>query len=448
MRTHLSVSMRGVTVAVAVALLSSNAAAQLPNSSTAAFGMGGNFTAIARGYEAIRWNPANLAMPGRPTISVGLGIGGGNTGTEPIDLSTFHQHSGTDVDSATRASWVEQARLAGGQRGRLDGGVTPIALTFGPIGIHAGASAYTTMNLSPDAWEAFLFGNAGNNGGQPKALDLTGSSLRMGVVSAVGGSLALPVPINLTNGLLRNERAAIGITGKYVMGNVLLIAEDAGSSLGSDMQFNIPRIKPAGLLLKGDDDPPNAETFDGRLGTGIGADVALSWSGGPWRVGALVENVYNTFKWDTTALRFAPGTAQVDANGTTLITDPTVEFTNAPAALKEKVINHVFKPTIAVGAALNLSNSLTLTADLRQATGGDDAIVFGPKSHFGVGAEWRVLPFVPLRGGVASVTDGWQAAAGGGLRLLGYEFAISTSVRRRGQAMESGVMFGIIGIGR
>jgi hypothetical protein len=434
MRTHLSVSMRGA--AVAIALLSSSAAAQLPNASTAAFGMGGNFTAIARGYEAIRWNPANLAMPGRPLISLGLGIGGGNTGTEPIDLSTMHKFSGTDVDSATRVSWIEQARLAGGQRGRLDAGITPIALSVGPIGIQAGGSFYSTMNLSPDAWEAFLFGNAGNNSGQPKTLDLTGTSLRFGAVSAGAASFALPIPINFTNGLLKNERAAIGITGKYVLGNALIIADDAGSSFGSnDLTFALPIIRPD-------------TNFDGILGTGTGFDISLSWSGGPWRIGALVENVYNNFAWDTTKFAFTPGTGTVNQDTSFVNLDTTVAYSAAPAAMKKIVTDQVFKPGITIGASLALSNSLTLTADIKQYTGGEEAIVFGPKSHFGVGAEWRVLPFLPLRAGVASVTDGWQAGAGAGLRLLGYEFGLATSVRRRGQAMESGLMFGIIGIGR
>lgn len=434
MRPRLAVSMRGA--AVAVALLSTSAAAQLPNASTAAFGMGGNFTAIARGYEAIRWNPANLSMPGRPLISLGIGIGGGNTGTEPIDLSTMHKFSGSDVDSATRVSWIEQARLAGGQRGRLDAGITPIALSVGPIGIQAGGSFFSTMNLSPDAWEAFLFGNAGNNGGQPKTLDLTGTSLRFGAVSAAGASIAVPIPINFTNGLLKNERAAIGITGKYVMGNGLIIADDAGSTFGAtDLTFALPVIRPD-------------TNFDGILGTGTGMDVGLSWSGGPWRIGALVENVFNNFAWDTTKFAFTPGTGTVNQDTSFVNFDTTVAYSAAPAAMKQIVTDQVFKPGISIGAALALSKSLTITADVKQYTGGEEAIVFGPKSHFGVGAEWRVLPFLPLRGGVASVTDGWQAGVGAGLRLIGYEFGLATSVRRRGQAMESGLMFGVIGIGR
>ena len=440
MRTHLSVPMRGA--AVAVALFSTTAVAQLPNASTAAFGMAGNFTAIARGYEAIRWNPANLAMPKRPLISLGLGISGGNTGLEPVDLTTFHKFSGIDVPDSIKAEWVNQARLAGGQRGRLDGGATPIAFTIGPVGIQAGSSFFTKMNLSPDAWEAILFGNAGNNGGQPKTLDLTGTSLRISGFSTGAASFAVPIPINFTNGLLKNERAAIGITGKYVMGNLLVIAEDAGSSFGpSDLQFSVPTIR--NMERIGNDTVPEID-----LGRGTGLDIGLAWSGGPWRVGAVVENVYNSFVWDTTKVRFTPGNGLINTDTSYTNFDSTFAFSAAPAALKKIVTDQKFKPGIAIGAALALTNSLTLTADLKQYTGGEEAITFGPKSHFGIGAEWRVLPFVPLRAGVASITDGWQAGAGAGLRFLGYEFGLATSVRRRGQAMESGVMFGVVGIGR
>lgn len=437
MRASFVVPMRRVALA-AVICSASGAGAQLPNASTAAFGMGGNFTAIARGYEAIRWNPANLAMPGRPFISFGAIVAGGNAGLEPIDLSTINKFSGSDVDSATRVSWIEQARLAGGQRGRVDADFTLIALSVGPVGLQVGNSSYTKMNLSPDAWEAFLFGNAGNNGGQPKVLDLTGTSLRVGAISSGGLSLALPIPINLTSGLLANERAAIGITGKYVIGNGLVIAEDNGSSLGSnELRVNFPVIAPID------------SNFDAMLGVGMGADVSLAWSGGPWRVGLLAENVFNNFKWDTTKFAFRPGTGTFNASGDSATTNfDDRPYGEAPLALRDIVAKQVFNPGISIGAALALTKALTLTADAKTYTGGEEAIVFGPRSHFGVGAEWRVLPFIPLRAGVASVTDGWQAGAGAGLRLLGYELGVSTSIRRRGAATESGLMFGLIGIGR
>jgi hypothetical protein len=415
------------------------AAAQLPNASAAAFGMGGNFTAMARGYEAVAWNPANLAMPGRPFFSIGLGIVGGNAGMDPIDVSALAAFGGELVDSATAVTWIDKVRLSGSQRIKLDAGITPIAFSLGPIGVQYGASVYSNTNLSPDAWEAYFFGNAGLTNEQPKPLDFTGTSVRVGALSAGGLSFALPIPINLTNGLLANEHAAIGVTGKYVMGHALVVGQDNGSSLSAngDVLLRFPVIAPD-------------TNYKGNLGNGTAADVSIAWSGGPWKVGVLAENVFSSFQWDTTALAFRPGTGSFVTNGsgggsTDFDQQP---YNAAPQTLREIVAAQRIKPAIAIGAAFKLMSSLTLTADIKKYTGGDEAIVFGPKSRFGVGAEWRILPFIPLRAGVASITDGWQAGVGAGVHVLGYELGVSTSIVRRGQATGSGLMIGLVGIGR
>ena len=112
------------------------------------------------------------------------------------------------------------------------------------------------------------------------------------------------------------------------------------------------------------------------------------------------------------------------------------------------MLNQRFKPAFTLGAAYQMRKSLTLTADVKQSTGGDDAIHVGPRSRIGVGAEWRPFGFLPIRGGVASITDGWQVGAGFGLRLFGYELGVSSSIRRRGLANESGFMLSLVGIGR
>jgi hypothetical protein len=446
MRLHLEVSMRAVAFAALSVLLVSAAGAQLPNASAAAFAMGGNFTAIARGYEAVSWNAANLAMPGRPFMSFGMAILGGNAGLAPVDVSTLNKFSGQVIDSATRASWVQLAKQQGGQSGDIDGGVTPLALSVGPIGLQVGTSFYTRMNLSPDAFEAWLFGNAGTSGGQPKTLDLTGTSVRAAAFTTGAMSLALPLPITLTGNMVKHEQLAIGITGKYIIGHGLVVAQDLGSSVGSgDINVSLPVITVWSDTLV--DIPTQFHQYDGRAGTGIGADLSAAWSGGPLRASLVAENIFNTFRWDTTKLAYLPGTGTFSPDTSALDFDQHA-YTGAPQPLRDIVAAQKFMPAFRIGAALQVTRSLTLSADLKQSIGADNAIFVGPKSHAGVGAEWRILPFLPLRGGVASISDGWQAGAGFGLRLLGYELGVSTSLRHRGVATESGLMVGVIGLGR
>ncbi len=424
---------------VAVMSLAANSlAAQLPNASAAAFGMAGNFTAMARGYEGVASNPANLAMPDRPRFSLGIGIAGGSAALEPIDAKTLHRFSGRVVDSVTRVSWIDRARLAGGQSLNFDGVLTPIAVSVGPVALQIGSAAYSTMRLSPDAWEAFLFGNAGLNNGQPKALDLSGTRVRIGAFTTGGLSFALPVPFRLTRGMFADERAALGITAKYVVGHTLIVAQDVGSVVGAnEILFNFPAITST----------DGQDGFDGRAGSGAAADVALAWSGGRWKLGVLAENVINSFRWDTTRLSFRPGTGTFDGSDNTTDFDER-PYGSAPQVLRDLVESQAFKPAVAIGMAFKPLARLTLTADMKRHTGGEEAIVIGPKSRIGVGAEWRIIPMVPLRAGLASVTDGWLAGVGAGLSIRGYELGASTSIRRRGQAMESGVMIGVVGIGR
>lgn len=441
-----SASIRRLAIVAALAAPGS-AIAQLPSASAAAQGMGGNFTAIARGFEAVAWNPANLGMAGRPLVSLGTLIGGGTMGMDPVDFRALSEYSDQVVPADVRREWVNNARLSGGQTIRLDGGVTLLGLSVGPVGLQAGGSTALSIRLSPDAWEAMLFGNAGNNGGQPKEIDLTGTSIRGAVTSAVGMSFAFPLPFRFTGGALAGEHFALGLTGKYVMGHGLLIAEDLGSSIGTgtEVEINFPLImnRLTSTSSSGGDDE-----YEVDVGNGVGVDLGMAWAAGKWRVGLLAENLYNSFAWDTTALSSRSGVGYFSTDSSDSDFETEYTFSQAPQQLRAIVLNQGFRPAFTVGAAYRLWKSLTLTADLKQSTGGDDAIVVGPRSRVGVGAEWRPLGFLPIRGGIASITDGWQAGAGIGLRLFGYELGASTSIRRRGVANESGFMLSLVGIGR
>ena len=429
----------GLTRRVAItasALMTSAAAlgAQLPSASPAAFGMAGNYTAMARGYEAVAWNAANLAMPGRPFISFGAGVVGGTLGLDPVDFRMLHAFSDSVVDSLTRANWVGLVRASGRQRTRIDGGVTPFALSVGPIGFQVGASMYTNLDFSPDMFEAIMFGNAGNNNGQPKTLDFTGTGISAAAFTTGGVSLALPVPFRLAGGLLPNEHMAVALTGKYVVGNGIIIANDGGSTFGTNsVQLNFPMIYPD-------------SNYDGQLGVGTAADLSASWSAGPWRVGILAENVFNSFKWDTTKLAYTTNTNYFDKD-TSYSNSQDLPFGSAPLALRNRVTANVFKPALNIGVAFSPTSFLTISGDMHQQTGGDEVISIGPTRRVGVGAELRIIPFIPLRAGMATVTDGWQAGAGFGIHILGYELGVSGSMRRRGAATESGVMIGLVGIG-
>ena len=65
---ELSVTRAFTALAAAAGFAGAAAGAQLPNASVGAFGMAGAYTAVARGADAVAWNPANLGI-GLPVLA-------------------------------------------------------------------------------------------------------------------------------------------------------------------------------------------------------------------------------------------------------------------------------------------------------------------------------------------------------------------------------------------
>lgn len=396
-------------------------AAQLPNTSAAATALGGNYTARARGYEAITWNPALLAAANRPSFSIGLMMAGGTSGLDPIDLSDLDAYSGQVVPSTVKAAWMQQVRAAGAQRGDADGGFTPIAFNIGNFGFQYSATAYASASLNPDAMEALLYGNVDDNGAtRDYAFD--GSSLDFGALSTVAASYAKAIPLKLTP--LPNEHFSIGVTAKYIVGHVVARAQDNGSTTSGDqVRVNFPVV--------------HSDVENGAAnGSGIGLDVGAAWSAGGWRLGGMLSNIVNTFEWDASKMVYRPGEAFFSSDSSSSNFD-TTSYASAPAALREAVESQSFKPTLALGAALDVLPILTLSADMRATVG--EAIEIGPREHIGVGAELKVIPFLPLRGGVAKISDGYQLAGGFGIALGRYELGVGATYRNRGEGSAAGL---------
>ena len=98
----------------------STAWAQQLNTSAAALGVGGNFTARARGYEAVAWNPANLGLSGNPGFSLTLLPVAATFTLDPITLADIKDAESYKVPNvvprATRQAWLDKVTAAGGEK--------------------------------------------------------------------------------------------------------------------------------------------------------------------------------------------------------------------------------------------------------------------------------------------------------------------------------------------
>jgi hypothetical protein len=411
---------------LAAAARPADVAAQLPSAGTAALGMGENQTAAARGYNAVHWNPAALGLAGNPRSSLTFFPVRAIAGIGPVTLRDLHEWQGREVPREQREQWLQQIEAQGSQEGEGGVDLTVLAAAFGRIGFHAGTILRTTVDLPPAAAELAFFGNAGRTG-EPRDIQFEGAALDAVIASTVGVTYAHPVLVDEAAG----RRLAVGVTGKYTWGHILISGEDRGGFASVD---------PLQLEVRF----PVVTSFDTvpafNAGTGIGIDLGAAWQQPGWSAGLMIRNLVNTFAWDPASLYYRPIEAAFDAadeSGTEMDARP---FAQAPADVRARIDRLGFGPALAAGAAYTLRPNLLLAADFRTRLTAD-GYELGPRTHAGVGAEYRPLGFLPLRAGLAVVTGGTQLAGGLGLRLGSINLDGSIARRTGGAGDQVTVMF-------
>lgn len=383
----------GMTLAT-LALATMSASAQLPQASATALGMGENVTASARGFAAVANNPAGLGMadsPGFslaiPSVSVQLGLG-------PVTLADLAQWQGEILQPSTKDAWLQSITDAGGQGGTVGVGATPLALSIGPVGFQVSGIATGVMSLAPDAAEVLLYGNAGRTG-SPADLDFSGSTIDGFALTTGAMSVGFPV----------SDRLTLGVTGKYVVGNALVIGRDVGSSASAT-----PLSVATDFPILGTN--PDSAKFNN--GTGVGMDIGAIWRGPAVTVGATIQNVFNSFEFTLDHFSYIPGQALF--NGTTNESDFDQQpAANAPTLLRDAAADLKLKPVFAAGAQIQATPLLEVEADVRKRVGG--GLDVGPEFQMGVGAELRALSFLPLRAHAGVVSGGVQIGGGASLIL-------------------------------
>jgi hypothetical protein len=406
--------------------------AQLPGPSASAPGMAGSSMASARGVAALGLNPAALALPSSPGWSLSFPSASFLSGLDPIRGTDLSGNGGKTLSFEERRDWLERITRAGGQRGVLMAEVTALALTTGPVGVQVGSVATGSTRLSPDAAELLLFGNAGLTG-EPGDFQLAGSSLDGSVYTTAAGTVALPF-----SPLVRGRRQVVGVSAtlKYTEGNVLLLGRDAGSEL---------RGEPVAVALRFPMIQSDTSLAPVRNGGGLGMDLGLAWEGGSWSAGLTVENVFHTFRWDQEALIYRPGEALFDAAGNTSDFEPR-PLVEGPPGLQDLVEELRFHPGLGVGVAHGSATGTVVALELRHRFG--DGIALGPRQQLGLGVEHHPWSFLPLRTGVALVTDGWRGSMGAGLRMGAVEIQASALLQRGEVGSATLLAFGITAAGR
>ena len=393
-------SVAGMTLSLMLGVVSSPnvVSGQLPSASTATLATANNYTALARGFTAIATNPAGLGMSDNPGFSLTFLPIQARAGLNAIKVSEINEVAGALIPTTTKERWLETVTTEGALTARAGFAVTEFAMTAGRVGFQLSTVGEMSASLSPDAFELILFGNAGRTG---TARDMTLAGTGGDAWAASTAAVAFAIPLSGGG----DGNLAFGVTLKYTVGHAVIAARDDGgvitaSPIGIDLA--LPIIAP--------------DSFSVNNGSGVGLDLGLAWEGEAWTFSAAVQNVINTFEWNLDAFAFRPGTVFADQDSISTNFDP-VPIASAPSALRTEILEQGFEPVLNLAVAFRTSDRFALTADYRYDSG--ETLVIGEGSHIGVGAEVRLLPFLPLRGGVSRIEGGAVHLAGGFALELG-----------------------------
>ncbi|CAN5869747.1 hypothetical protein BH23GEM9_BH23GEM9_29870 [soil metagenome] len=411
---------RAPILALLLTLAPAAASAQLANTVPTALGMGDNYTALARGYSAVAWNPAGLAMAGGPSASATIGAMRVLGGLGPVTLGDLKTWQGEIVPADVRQRWIADINRDGGQKGAAGFDFTIAAFQAGRFGAQVSTSGRTINDIAPGMAELILMGNVDADGNL-RDVALGGSDIDAQVYST--GALSFGIPLMVQEGA---GRLSLGITAKYTIGHVLGVTNE---SVGQ------ATAEPAGLRLSF----PIAYTpvtyggtkYKIRAGSGFGIDVGAGYQRGRFSLGAVAQNLFNSFEWDQSLLRYRP--LEIVFSDDEIDTDIDWEpLTSAPANLRALVDASTFNPTFALGVAVAAMPRVTLAADAR--FGSTEGMATRPPNHIGAGVEARPVRWLPLQAGAAWVSLGDERSGlqyGGGLGLQLGTFLISASAMRR-----------------
>ncbi len=427
--------MRRTAIVLAALLAPTALAAQLPDASPRSLALAGSYGAMARGFEAVAWNPAMLAARGNPGFTLALPrltFEAGSNTFSWSDMRFYANRHLSDQDKADIMAKIVHDDSTLSIRSVL--GAVPFGLSMGPIAFMVAASGEGTFAGPRDAVELALYGNA-HRSGVGESFSAHGANGRAWAATTLAAAFALPFQLPL-------GRLSVGVTGKYVIGNFIGRGVEYSSSLSVNPLVNV--AADVGAIYTGyptgfkPNNPSDFLSGDGKVGSGYGVDVggALQLAGRSITVSATLVNAVAKMTWDAGRLQFErqvysavqtdSGTV-IDTRSHTLLTtaaqvdaDPT-----ARAARDSLVSNGDFAKLLRLGVALR-SGKLTLSggAQVRLKEGLDRQ----PEREVSGGLEYRLLGFLPLRAGVAyDIGNALTLAGGTGLQLFGFHLDVSAA---------------------
>ncbi len=390
-------------------------------------GMAGNFAAHSRGINAIAWNPANLSLFRASNTEINLvafnaGLSGGLSISEYNTYFTQAGHNGEWSIKDRR----EIINLFSGKGLGLEMDVNSNLFGFVTGNFGLGVQLIGSGNAFIKAGkplEIFLFGETFEKDYAFSETDVLDASF----YSAIKNSVAFSYLIKLDRRKYYSfSHLSFGVNLNYYLG--LGVAQTLNSSVA------LQRVDSGGtesreemLRYETNVEARVSDPANGLAGTGFGLDFGVTARfARAWHVSLSFSNLFAKINWDGN-----PQTVNYSRVDSTYIFANTGQDTSYVSEIRTagKAFSTSLPSVMRAGLRLRLLHNLTLTADWRQGLNTNFGNYTTPR--VGVGAEYKVLKWLPLRSGFAvGGRDKFLLGLGGGLHFSFMELDFSYAMRR------------------
>ncbi|UCF21157.1 MAG: hypothetical protein JSU87_07155 [Gemmatimonadota bacterium] len=416
-------------LAIACALIAgatSEARSQLATPSARSSAVANSYTARARGYESPFWNPANLGLSDLPSWSVGVAGASTYFNNNSLSYGQITDLYGEFLDDETKSKLLADIRSGDPDRmfeASADVNAAAAALSVWRFAFGVGSVGAGHLDVTPDAVELLLFGNAGEDG-VGKDFDLEGSNGEAWALSGAYVSYAQPFTIPALDYL--NVRFSVGATVRYAVAHGLIGLYDRGTILTADpLAVDVD----AEVISSNDADAGRAWALD--FGAAMEYDEDLV-------VGISLVNAFADINWNEEdfEVRLLTATANFDS---TTSNDTTLAFAELDPEDQTRILEYLeaadVPKRLRLGGAYRVSPKFDLSADFVELFGGRLRTRW--ERTFSLGGEFRPVPPLPLRVGLA--TDFSHFAYSGGLGIYMGPVHTDFSIGRWGVAGGDGV---------
>jgi hypothetical protein len=373
--------------------------------------MGGAYGAVARGVNALAWNPANLVFPRIHPVELNLVGFNLSVANSSLSLNTYNRYF---TESGHNGTW-EQKDIDqilnlipdNGLQASADADINAFGLAFLYYGIHAELIGNSLGVIPKAPAQLALLGN------QKEQYRLDDANLESFSAVKIGFSAAHPIPFKKYFDLF-----SVGIAFNYFRGTTVAEVTRSEGAFYTGRESIDYYFKMDGRMSM------EANTSDSSSGldiSGIGGGKGFGFDLGiagitnkKFQFSLVLKNLFANIKWNnnTNAFSFSSEVDSISLNNMDSINQVSTDTVYSIGGFTTylPVIMHL-------GVAYTIKDNWLVSMDLEQAF--SDNLGYSDQAKLALGTEYTVAKFLPLRAGVAfgGKLGGYNVGLGFGLHF-------------------------------